>query len=109
MKVNIKLLYDEVSKCVYCGFCEAVCPTINLGTHRGYGPRGRVNLIKDVLENKIITEEFLASIYSCLLCDACYIVCPAKIDTGRIVRDMRSIIRSEYNSDKNEKIIIKER
>ncbi len=109
MKVNIKSLYDEVNRCVYCGFCEAVCPTINLGPHRGYGPRGRVNLIKDFIENKKITTEFLASVFSCLLCDACLIVCPAKIDTGRIVRDVRSIIRNEYKSSINEKITIRER
>ncbi|MFP3228461.1 MAG: (Fe-S)-binding protein [Caldisphaera sp.] len=105
--INHKMVLDEVNRCMYCGFCESVCPTINLGPHRGYGPRGRVNLIKEVLENNIITGELLSSIYSCLLCDACYLICPAKIDIGRAVREVRSFIN--YKQDIKEKIIIRER
>ncbi|MGC9134935.1 4Fe-4S dicluster domain-containing protein [Caldisphaera sp.] len=107
--INDVMLFDEVNRCMYCGFCESVCPTISLGPHRGYGPRGRVNLIKEILKNNTITEEVLSSIYSCLLCNACNLVCPAKIDIGRAVREVRAIINNYNKQSIKKKIIIRER
>jgi len=72
-----KLILKDAEKCFSCGFCESVCPTIAFGPHRGYGPRGRVIILRTWLRGESeITEEGLASIYSCLLCNACSIVCP---------------------------------
>lgn len=91
-----RLLLEEANKCVYCGFCESVCPTLPLGPHRGYGPRGRVTLLKEWLaDGSAPSAEALSSFYSCLLCNACSVVCPAHIRVGDLMRDARALIWSE--------------
>lgn len=81
----------EASKCVYCGFCEPVCPTIYPGGHRGYGPRGRVNLAIAII-NGARSTEIENAIYTCLLCGACSLVCPAKIDIVNVIRSVKLTI-----------------
>ncbi|RUM47548.1 MAG: (Fe-S)-binding protein [Hyperthermus sp.] len=85
-------LLDAVEKCLYCGFCEALCPTIRVGPHRGYGPRGRIALIKYYLDKGSASRELVSSIFSCLLCGSCVRACPALIDVPDLVRRMRSIL-----------------
>jgi len=84
-------LIAEASKCVYCGFCEPLCPTLRPGGHRGYGPRGRVNIAL-MLVNGYKGSEVYSSLYTCLLCAACNTACPAKIDIVKVVRLARVII-----------------
>ncbi|MFN4046242.1 MAG: 4Fe-4S dicluster domain-containing protein [Acidilobaceae archaeon] len=90
MSSTLKALL-EAEKCVYCGFCEPLCPTLYPGGHRGYGPRGRVNIALNVLRNGKPAGEALKSMYSCLLCGACSLVCPAKIDVVGVVRAFRAL------------------
>ncbi len=82
---------EEASKCLYCGFCEAVCPTLPHGPHRGYGPRGRVTIVYRLLSGKPVTEETVASLFSCLGCRACTLRCPVSIDVAELVRVARSL------------------
>ncbi|GAB6148256.1 4Fe-4S dicluster domain-containing protein [Stetteria hydrogenophila] len=84
----------EASRCMYCGLCEPSCPTLPLGPHRGYGPRGRVYLALAAVEEGRLTVEGLASIYSCLLCAACTLACPAGVDVPGVVRAVRSLART---------------
>ncbi|HIQ23526.1 MAG TPA: (Fe-S)-binding protein [Pyrodictium delaneyi] len=80
----------EAQRCLYCGFCEAVCPTLLYGAHRGYGPRGRVSIALQLLAGKApVSEEALASIYSCLMCRACTTKCPVSVNVAEIVRIIR--------------------
>ncbi|ADL18841.1 predicted Fe-S oxidoreductase [Acidilobus saccharovorans 345-15] len=86
-------LLSEANKCVYCGFCESVCPTQPFGPHRGYGPRGRVTLLRELLEGRAsLSDEVLSSFYSCLLCNACSTVCPARIRVGDLMRMARAML-----------------
>jgi len=87
-------LEKEVSKCVYCGFCEAVCPTLKAGSHRGHGPRGRINIIKRVLATNTVSKEAFESIYTCLLCGACDLQCPVGIRIADAIRESRPLLRS---------------
>jgi Fe-S oxidoreductase len=88
----------EAEKCMYCGFCEAVCPTQPYGGHRGYGPRGRITLAKLVLEGSVEqTKNILDSLFTCTLCGACILKCPAGIDIVEIIRYTRSLILNELD------------
>ncbi len=82
---------SEASKCIYCGFCEPVCPTLPEGPHRGYGPRGRVYLSLVLARENGLSREALLSLYSCLLCYACHEVCPAEVDIVGVVRAARRL------------------
>ncbi|AMD30488.1 MAG: (Fe-S)-binding protein [Acidilobus sp.] len=86
-------LLREAQKCVYCGFCESVCPTMPFGPHRGYGPRGRVTVLRELLEGTVkLSDEVISSFYSCLLCNACSTVCPARIRVGDLMRSARLLL-----------------
>jgi glycolate oxidase iron-sulfur subunit len=85
----------EVSKCVFCGFCEYDCPTLNIKNVRGYGPRGRVRVAKIFIEKDIFSEKSLEYIYTCVLCSACVLSCPAKVDVPGIVVAMRRFIHKK--------------
>src|SRR5438552_16666452 len=68
--------------CVHCGFCTANCPTYVLLGDELDSPRGRIYLIKDMLEHdRPATAEVVKHIYRCLSCVACIIVCPSCVHT----------------------------
>lgn len=78
-------LRDYVEKCINCGFCEAVCPTLEAADFNAfYGARGRVNLAKGYLNREFQEIEVMDSFNSCLECNACLSVCPAGISAGDI-------------------------
>ncbi|MGH6875653.1 MAG: 4Fe-4S dicluster domain-containing protein, partial [Aestuariivirgaceae bacterium] len=67
--------------CVHCGFCLATCPTYVLLGDELDSPRGRIYLIKDMLENdKPATAEVAKHIDRCLSCLACVTTCPSGVD-----------------------------
>ncbi|MEM0130054.1 MAG: (Fe-S)-binding protein [Thermoplasmatales archaeon] len=87
----------EVERCVNCGFCESVCPTLPASGFRSMmGARGRVNLGKvfqDDIENKGRSELRVSnSFYSCLDCFACLQVCPAGVNAGKVSEIGREIL-----------------
>ena len=86
----------ESSRCMFCGFCEAACPTLPLGPHRAYGPRGRVYLAGLTARRGELGAEGAAGIYSCLLCAACVERCPARIDIPGLVRAARMLLAEGY-------------
>jgi len=96
MSVDTKLrtkILEEIARCAYCGFCEWVCPTLNIcDVRRNYGPRGRVNAIFLALKDGLWTSETLKGIYSCLLCGTCSTQCPASIDIPKVVRMFRNYL-----------------
>ncbi len=76
---------DYVEKCINCGFCEAVCPTLEASDFNAfYGARGRVNLARGYLNKEFQETELMDSFNSCLECNACLAVCPAGISAGEI-------------------------
>ncbi len=82
----------ETGKCMFCGFCEALCPTLVLGPHRGYGPRGRINLARLIANGEVsYSTELAESVFSCLLCEACHLKCPGGIDIVGVVRATRAL------------------
>ncbi len=94
----MKELFDEIGKCIRCGFCEAVCPTLEAKDFRlYYGPRGRIILINEFLRNGREVEIF-DSVYSCLECFLCYETCPAKVNAGVVCGFAKRIVAENLDS-----------
>jgi Fe-S oxidoreductase len=87
----------ESSKCMSCGFCEALCPTLPLGPHRAYGPRGRVRLAGIAAGGGLHSREAIMGLYTCLLCALCVRRCPAHIDIPGLVRAARSLLMAKVS------------
>ena len=63
-------------KCVHCGFCTATCPTYQLLGDELDGPRGRIYLIKGMLEGEAVTARTRLHLDRCLSCRSCETTCP---------------------------------
>jgi glycolate oxidase iron-sulfur subunit len=83
--------------CVHCGFCTATCPTYVLLGDELDSPRGRIYLIKDMLEGgKAATEEVVTHVDRCLSCLACMTTCPSGVDYMHLVDHARAHIDATY-------------
>ena len=81
-----------VRKCVHCGFCNATCPTYQLLGDELDGPRGRIYLIKQVLEGAEITRSTQQHLDRCLTCLNCQTTCPSGVEYGHLVEIGRKIV-----------------
>ncbi len=79
-------------KCVHCGFCTATCPTYQLLGDELDGPRGRIYLIKQVLEGKAPTRATQMHLDRCLTCRNCESTCPSGVQYGHLVDIGRKIV-----------------
>src|SRR5262245_13634172 len=79
-------------KCVHCGFCTATCPTYQILGDELDGPRGRIYLMKQVLEGVEPTEKTQLHLDRCLTCRNCESTCPSGVDYGRLVDIGRGIV-----------------
>ena len=79
-------------KCVHCGFCNATCPTYQLLGDELDGPRGRIYLIKQVLEGGEVTRSTQQHLDRCLTCRNCETTCPSGVQYGRLVDIGRRIV-----------------
>ena len=102
MKTDIHPLYHELPKidqaesilrnCVHCGFCTATCPTYQvLGDERD-SPRGRIYLIKQMLETGKVTEASQTHLDRCLTCRSCETTCPSGVEYGKLLDISRDIM-----------------
>jgi glycolate oxidase iron-sulfur subunit len=84
-------------KCVHCGFCTATCPTyVTLGNELD-SPRGRIYLIKDMLENgRPADEEIVRHVDRCLSCLSCMTTCPSGVNYMHLVDHARAHIEKTY-------------
>jgi glycolate oxidase iron-sulfur subunit len=79
-------------KCVHCGFCNATCPTYQLLGDELDGPRGRIYLIKEMLEGGKVTERTQAHLDRCLTCRNCETTCPSGVHYGQLVEIGRNLV-----------------
>ncbi|MBG6223211.1 MULTISPECIES: glycolate oxidase subunit GlcF [unclassified Janthinobacterium] len=78
--------------CVHCGFCTATCPTYQLLGDELGGPRGRIYLIKQVLEGAPVTAKTQMHLDRCLTCRNCESTCPSGVQYGRLVDIGRNVV-----------------
>ena len=81
-----------VRKCVHCGFCLATCPTYQLLGDELDSPRGRIYLMKQVLEGEAPTRETQLHLDRCLTCLNCETTCPSGVEYGKLVDIGRQIV-----------------
>lgn len=88
---------DILRTCVHCGFCTATCPTYQVLGDELDSPRGRIYLIKDMLENgKKPDEKTVKHIDRCLSCLACMTTCPSGVHYMHLVDHAREYIENNY-------------
>ena len=81
-----------VRNCVHCGFCTATCPTYQLLGDELDGPRGRIYLIKQVLEGAEPTRTTQQHLDRCLTCRNCESTCPSGVEYGHLIDLGRKIV-----------------
>ncbi len=82
-------------KCVHCGFCTATCPTYQLLGDELDGPRGRIYLIKQVLEGTAATAKTQLHLDRCLTCRACETTCPSGVHYSRLLDIGRGVVEQQ--------------
>ena len=84
-------------KCVHCGMCNAICPTFCVNGEELEGPRGRIYLIKDMLENKKpANKKVVKHIDSCLSCYSCMTTCPSGVNYMHLIDHGRNYVEETY-------------
>jgi len=95
-----------IRKCVHCGFCTATCPTYALLGDELDSPRGRIYLIKDMLENQRKPgPETVKHIDRCLSCLSCMTTCPSGVNYMHLVDHARAYIHENYKRPWHERVV----
>jgi glycolate oxidase iron-sulfur subunit len=92
-------------KCVHCGFCTATCPTYQLLGDERDGPRGRIYLIKQVLEGAEVTASTQTHLDRCLTCRNCESTCPSGVQYGRLLDIGREVVEERVERSTSEKLM----
>ena len=99
---------DELDKCAACGTCHSVCPVYNLSKDDSLSARGRIHLLKAIVEGGLESGEVSKNIFNrCLLCYACETVCPSGVKTSEIWIEAREYFARRLGSGLKGKAIRK--
>ena len=90
--------------CVHCGFCTATCPTYQLLGDELDGPRGRIYLIKQVLEGAPVTAKTQTHLDRCLTCRNCETTCPSGVRYGRLLDIGRRVVEQRVQRPLAERV-----
>ncbi len=91
--------------CVHCGFCTATCPTYQLLGDELDGPRGRIYLIKQLLEGQQVSRETQLHLDRCLTCRACETTCPSGVRYGRLADIGRHLLEHRIQRPLHERLL----
>jgi glycolate oxidase iron-sulfur subunit len=94
-----------IRKCVHCGFCNATCPTYQLLGDELDGPRGRIYLIKQVLEGAEVTRSTQQHLDRCLTCLNCQTTCPSGVEYGHLVDIGRRVVEAKVARPAGERAV----
>ncbi|WP_108838596.1 glycolate oxidase subunit GlcF [Tateyamaria sp. Alg231-49] len=105
-KPAIQRSNDILRNCVHCGFCTATCPTYQVLGDELDSPRGRIYLIKDMLENdRTPDEKVVKHIDRCLSCLACMTTCPSGVHYMHLVDHAREYIEDNYKRPLTDRVL----
>ena len=91
-------------KCVHCGFCTATCPTYQLLGDELDGPRGRIYLMKQMLEGEPVSAKTQLHLDRCLTCRSCETTCPSGVRYGRLVEIGREVVEARVQRPAGERV-----
>ena len=94
-----------LARCVHCGFCNATCPTYQLLGDELDGPRGRIYLIKQVLEGVAPTRSTQLHLDRCLTCRNCETTCPSGVQYGQLLEIGRGIVEAKVERPASERAV----
>ena len=81
---------EEVYNCIKCGICLMPCPVYKQRLMEVSSPRGKVQLIRNIMEGKLdLSENFERILFTCLLCETCTVNCPSGLKVDRLMKAMR--------------------
>jgi len=87
---------NQILQCSRCGFCQAVCPIFETTLRPAYNARGKMLLLKEVMDGQIeLSKELAETFYHCTTCQSCTYSCPAKINVSEIVEEIRKKLYSD--------------
>lgn len=115
MQTNIIQHYQQTSEgreaeailrsCVHCGFCTATCPTYQELSDERDGPRGRIYLIKQLLEGGEVTDKTRKHLDRCLTCRSCETTCPSGVKYGRLIDIGRGLVEEQLPRTTKERLL----
>ncbi len=92
-------------KCVHCGFCNATCPTYQLLGDERDGPRGRIYLMKQVLEGAAVSARTQLHLDRCLTCRSCETTCPSGVKYGVLVDIGRKVVAARVGRPLGQRLL----
>ncbi len=92
-------------KCVHCGFCTATCPTYQLLGDELDGPRGRIYLIKQMVEGAEVTHRTQLHLDRCLTCRNCETTCPSGVQYGRLIEIGRKVAETQVTRAPGQRLL----
>lgn len=96
---------DEIlRRCVHCGFCLATCPTYQILGDERDSPRGRIYLIKEVLEGNTPTVATQSHLDRCLTCRNCETTCPSGVEYGKLIDIGRKVVDEQVQRPLSQRV-----
>lgn len=81
---------DQVLKCSNCGFCRAVCPVFGLTARPAYNARGKMLILKEVMDGAVdLNDELIETLFQCTTCANCAEMCPSGVNVPEIIKAAR--------------------
>jgi Fe-S oxidoreductase len=81
---------EQVLQCSRCGFCQAVCPIFGATLRPSYNARGKMLLLKEVMDGKIkLNDELIETLFQCTTCASCFESCPSGVNVPEIIKQVR--------------------
>ena len=96
---------EILRNCVHCGFCNATCPTYQLLGDELDGPRGRIYLIKQILEGKQPTEKTQLHLDRCLTCRNCETTCPSGVEYSTLLDTGRKLVTEKVTRPLRQRVL----
>jgi glycolate oxidase iron-sulfur subunit len=101
---DINAAKSILNQCVHCGFCTATCPTYQVLGDELDGPRGRIYLIKEMLEGAPVSSKTQSHLDRCLTCRNCETTCPSGVRYGRLVDIGRRLVDERVKRPMHERL-----